>query len=57
MKFKNLGELNKIYNFQNTKFFVKYWNSDLSSYKIFLNIIRINVILQVHLVVVYIRMK
>ena len=57
MKLKNLGELNKIYNFQDTIISVKYLNNGLSIFKSFLNTTRVNVILQVHSVAACIEIK
>ena len=57
MKSKNLGELNKIYNFQDTIISVKYLNNGLSIFKSFLNTTRVNVILQDHSVALCIVIK
>ena len=57
MKLENLGELNKIYNFQDTMICVKYLSNVLFIYKIFLNLILESVILQVLLAVVFIKTK
>ena len=57
MKLKNLGELNKIGNFQDTIILCKYLNNGLSILKSLLNIIKVNVILHVHLVAACIETK
>ena len=53
MNLKNLGELNKLYNFQDTKIFVRYLNKDLITFKKCLILIPKNVILPVFLAVMF----
>ena len=53
MNLKNLGELNKLYNFQDTKIFVRYLNKDFITFKKYLILIPKNVILPVFLAVMF----
>ena len=47
MNFENFGKVNKIYNFQDTKFLARYLSHAMITFKNYLNIIHVNVILQV----------
>ena len=50
MKLKNLGELNRIYNFQDTIIVCEIFEQRYDHLQKLLNIIHVNVILQVYLV-------